>query len=376
MGRKRRGHGEGGVYQRASDRRWVGGVTVGRTAKGRQKRRVVYGGTKAEVLAKLRELQSRADVGTLTEPSSLTVAGFLQRWSDTVGKTKRGTTQDRRRVYIDKHINPYLGQVRLAKLGLVHLEGWLAELERDQRSVWTRHQAATVLGTALKRAVRMKLIPFNPAADLVKPRPQDKEVDIFTEEHVKTLLKTAAAHRLHALYVLAVTSGMREGELLALNWTALDFDKGTVSVLRTLKAQKGGGFTLEEPKSKRSRRTLDIPRVALDALHEHRKRMLAEGHNVKDGPVFVTRTGNYITKTNLVRQVHRPLLERAGLPVRKFHALRHTHASTLLARGRNIKEISERLGHSNPELTLRVYSHLMPGAGKETAQVLDLMFGS
>jgi integrase len=102
--------------------------------------------------------------------------------------------------------------------------------------------------------------------------------------------------------------------------------------------------------------------------------MGGEGHDVKEGPVFVTRTGNFLSKSNLVKQVHRPLLRRAGLRECKFHALRHTHASTLLARGRSIRAVSERLGHSSPELTLRVYAHLMPGDGKETARVLDAMF--
>jgi integrase len=188
------------------------------------------------------------------------------------------------------------------------------------------------------------------------------------------LLASSVDHRLHALYVLALTSGMREGEALALHWTEIDFEHEAVSVVRTLKAKPGGGFTLEPPKSKRSRRTIDLPRFTLEALHEHRKKMLAEGHDVKTGPVFVTRTGNFIGKSNLIRQVHRPLLKRAGLPIHKFHALRHTHASNLLARGRNLRELSERLGHSSPELTLRVYAHLMPGAGKETAKILDQMF--
>jgi integrase len=373
MKRKRRGHGEGGVYQRESDGRWVGSVTVGRTPEGKQKRRVVYGATKQEVLAKLREVQSLHAAGTLADPSALTVEGWLRHWSETVGKTKRGATQERRQVYIDKHIVPYVGGIRLARLQLVHLESWLAELERDGRSDWTRHQAATVLGTALRRAVKTKLIPFSPAADLVKPRPKEREVEIYTEEEANRLLDSSRPHRLHALYVLALTAGMREGELLALHWPEVDFEGGAVKVVRTLRAAKGG-FSLEPPKSKRSRRTIDLPRVALDALHEHRKRMLAEGRDVKAGPVFVTRTGNFMSRSNLVRQVHRPMLHRAGLAERKFHALRHTHASTLLARGRSIRAVSERLGHGSPELTLRVYAHLMPGDGRETARVLDQVF--
>jgi integrase len=164
-----------------------------------------------EALAKLREAQKQADAGTLPDPSALTVEGFLRRWAATVGRAKRGTTQDRRSIYIEKHIIPFLGNVRLNRLGLVHLEAWLADLERAGRSRWTRHQAATMLGTALRRAVAMKLIPFNPAADLAKPRPEEREVEVLTEEQSRRLLQASAGHRLHALYVLALTSGMREG---------------------------------------------------------------------------------------------------------------------------------------------------------------------
>lgn len=378
MGKSRRGHGEGGVFQRDSDGRWVGSITVGRTPDGRQKRRVVYGRTKAEVLAKLRKLQPQFDAGTLTDPSALTVSGWLDHWVKTVGSTKRASTQDRRRVYIDQHVKPFLGGFRLNKLTLVMLESWLAQLEKDGRSAWTRHQAATVLGTALRRAVRMQLIPFNPAADLVKPQPQHgvKEVPIITEQEGNHLLASSRSLRLHALYVLALTSGMRQGELLALHWPEVDFERCTVKVIQTLKSKKGGGFTLEPPKSNKSRRTIDLPRIALEALNEHRQKMLKEGRDVKAGPVFPTKTGNFITKSNLIRQIHKPLLVRANLVVSKFHALRHTHASTLLARGRSIKAVSERLGHSSPELTLRVYSHLLPGDGKETARILDQMYGS
>ncbi|MEO6808141.1 MAG: tyrosine-type recombinase/integrase [Isosphaeraceae bacterium] len=349
--------------------------TTGRTSEGRQKRRVVYGATKAEALGKLRAIQKQYDAGTLADPSALTVAGFPGRWMDTVGKTKRDTARERRRIYVDKHINPFLGNIRLNKLGLIHLESWLAEMETGGRSDWTRHQAATTLATALKRAVRMRLIPFNPAADLVKPQPKGREVSVYSEEQAKQLLATSTAHRLHAIYALALTSGMREGEILALHWPEVGFEDATVSVVRTLKAKKGGGFTLEPPKSKQSRRTIVLPGYTIDALQDHRKAMLAEGRDVNAGPLFVAGTGNFIGKSNLIRQVHRPLLTRAGLPVYRFHALWRTHASTLLARGRNLREVAERLGHSSPELTLRVYAQLMPGAGEETARMLDRMFG-
>jgi integrase len=189
------------------------------------------------------------------------------------------------------------------------------------------------------------------------------------------LLAAANGHRLAALYVVAITSGMREGEILALHWPEVNFANATVAVVQTLRAVKGGGFVLEPPKSRKSRRSIDLPAYAMASLNRHRAAMLAEGRDVKGGPVFVTRTGNFYGKSNLIRQVHRPLHVAAEVPVRKFHALRHTHASMLLAGGRNIIEVSERLGHADPAMTLRVYAHLMPGAGKQSAELLDRVFG-
>src|SRR4051794_10930967 len=115
MARKRRAHGEGGVYQRQSDGKWVASVTTGRTPSGRQRRRVVYGATKVEVLAKLHDLQKQFDAGTLPDPTSLTVAGFLERWMGNAGGGNRGTTRDRRHIYIEQHINPFIGGLRLTE---------------------------------------------------------------------------------------------------------------------------------------------------------------------------------------------------------------------------------------------------------------------
>jgi integrase len=181
---------------------------------------------------------------------------------------------------------------------------------------------------------------------------------------------SAEGRRLHALFALALGSGMRQGELLGLQWPDIDFDKGTVTVRRSL-AQVISEFILKEPKSRSSKRMIRLPPFALDALLNHRRAMLAEGQDVRAGTVFVTKTGQYVGKSNLIRQVFKPILEKAGVPVVRFHDLRHTHASVLLARGKSIKAVSRRLGHSNVAMTLRVYAHLLPdadGALADTAQ--------
>jgi integrase len=248
--------------------------------------------------------------------------------------------------------------------------------------------AGVLLTGALRHAVQLKLIPFNPAADVVKARPEEKEMPFLSESQAKLFLDTAQGRRLYALFALAVGSGMRQGELLGLQWADIDFDKGTVSVQRSL-AQIKGKFVVKEPKSKRGRRTIKLPKFALDALTGHRQAMLNEGNIA--APVFCTRTGQYIGKSNLIRQVFKPILKRANeraakeakergaepalLPAIRFHDLRHTHATSLLAQGHSIKAVSQRLGHASIELTLRVYAHVLPTDDGVLADGLDRMFG-
>jgi integrase len=181
---------------------------------------------------------------------------------------------------------------------------------------------------------------------------------------------------------------MRQGQLLGLQWSDLDLDKGTVTVSRSL-AQIKGQCILKEPKSKRSRRTIAPPRIVVSALRDHRQAVLKEGNFA--APVFCTRTGNFIAKSNLIRQVHKPIVHRANeraveavknegrqpdlLPGIRFHDPRHTHATNLLAQGHSVKAVSQRLGHGSIEITLRVYSHVLPEDDAALAEGLDRMFG-
>jgi integrase len=189
----------------------------------------------------------------------------------------------------------------------------------------------------------------------------------------KQFLNAAAGHRLYALFGLAVGSGMRQGELLGLHWPDIDLDKGLVTVHRSL-SQVKGRFILKEPKSMRSRRSIKPPQFVLSALQQRRLAMLKEANIT--APVFCMRTGQFVGKSNLIRQVFKPIIKRANdkaidaakkaeaepalLPDIRFHDLRHTHATSLLAQGHSIKAVSQRLGDASIELTLRVYAHVLP----------------
>ncbi len=142
---------------------------------------------------------------------------------------------------------------------------------------------------------------------------------------------------------------------------------------RSLDQRQDGGFLLKEPKSRHGRRVVTLPSFCVVALHEHRKRMLAEGQDVHAGTIFVTKTGNHIGKSNFVRTVHQPLLEQAKIPYRRFHTFRHTHASQLLASGVNPVDMARRLG-DKVETIMRAYAHWIPTGGDNLADKVENLY--
>ncbi|HXT59732.1 MAG TPA: site-specific integrase, partial [Pirellulales bacterium] len=161
------------------------------------------------------------------------------------------------------------------------------------------------------------------------------------------------------------------GELAALQWSDVDLDNGVIGVNKTL-TEVNAKLEVAEPKTAKGRRRIDLPAVAVDSLHDHRKRMLAEGN--LGGHVFCNRQGGPLRRSDFRAQRFKPLLVKAGLPSVRFHDLRHSHASLLLAQGVHPKIVQERLGHSQISMTLDVYSHLMPGMQRAAADGLDAMF--
>jgi integrase len=244
------------------------------------------------------------------------------------------------------------------------------------RSVLHIHRT---LSKALKQATDDGLIPRN-AASLVKPpRSGTEEIRPLDSEQVRTLFEDASASgdRLEALYVVAVTTGMRRGELQGLKWEDLDLEARTLQVRRTLSEPKGG-WIFEAPKSGKGR-SIRLTRKAISALREHRKRQLEErmqkaGLWSDYGLVFPSTIGTPISGGNLNRSF-KALLKCAGLPAVRFHDLRHTCATLLLRQGVNPKYVQELLGHADISLTLNVYSHILPDMGDAAAGAMDAALG-
>lgn len=368
--RSRRGRGEGSIYQRG-DGKWTASITVGINANGRRVRKVVYGATKKEVQDKLTSLQGQKLDGMLIDSSKQTLAEFLTRWLEDVARLKlRASTFENYRAIVENHVSPKIGGLRLERVSAEHIQGLYSAMERGGASAYVRRLAHAVLRKALSQALRWRKIGQNPCLAVDPPSIPDTEINPLNGEQVAKLLSAAEGDRLEALYIVAVTAGLRLGEIFGLQWGDIDLETGSLSVRRTLSEVKGN-LTLTEPKTSKSRRRVDLPAIAVDALTAHRKKMMREGFI--GSHVFCNQSGGLLRRSHFHAQHYKPLLTKAGLPSIRFHDLRHTSATLLLLGGAHPKVVQERLGHSQISVTMDIYSHVLPGMQREAASALDSM---
>lgn len=360
----RRTPGSGTISKRA-DGRWEGRITVGYTERGNPRRRAVYAKTKREVEAKLTELRAMYGSGRLPPPDKLTIAQLFARWLEAKSRQVRPKTMESYRYTWERHIEPSLGSRRLSRLTGLHIETMLQDLLAAGVSVRSVRYARTVLGMACKQAVRWGLLLRSPVEGVDAPRREPRELEVWTGDQVMAFLAAAHGERLLALFYLALTTGLRMGELLGLEWRDLDGDMLTVR--RSLGVIKGKGLVVTEPKTRRGTRSLRLPDDTLAVLEAHRElqeheRKLAEklGRWQPCGAIFASVRGGRLHPRNVRRALER-VIARAGVPRITFHDLRHTHATLLLESGVvSLTELSARLGHHDPAFTLSVYTHAKP----------------
>jgi integrase len=376
---RKRGNGEGSVY-RTSSGLWRGSY-VAYTAAG-AKRRYVSGKTRAEASKKLTKAMADRDGGFVYDDEGFTVADYLGRWlRDSARGTVRESTFERYGHAVDLHIGPALGRLKLKALTPAHVRGFYRDRLDSGLSPATVHKLHVVLHKALDQAVADGLIPRN-ATDAVKvPRVDREEINPLTADEAGRLIEAANGDRLEALYVLAIHTGLRQGELLALKWEDVDIGEGVpggaLRVRRTLSRRKGT-YTFAEPKTKKSRRVVRLTSQATSALRGHLARQIAEmealGSLYKPGGlVFAGETGGTINPSNLRNRSFARVLERARLAGRgvRFHDLRHTCATLLLSKNVNPKVVSEMLGHASIAITLDTYSHVLPDMQEKAALALE-----
>lgn len=376
MARKRRGRAEGSIFQREEDGLWVGTVSLGYNGAGKRIRKTAYGTTKSEVQEKLDRLRTTARVGTRPEAATMTVGQLLDSWLSAAKPKIAVRTHEEWERLVKNHVRPRLGGVKLQKLDALHVEGFYGEMHRDKVGPFAARGAADVLSIALNHAVRLKLIGTNPAAAIDKPKLPKREMLCLTDAQARAVRTAGLAVPVGPLLTVALATGCRQGELLALTWDDVDLRKGTLTVRRSL-SQTKAGFVLKDPKTKASRRTVALPAFAVETLTALKAAAMTKG--LLSAPVFCTRTGGYLDKKNVLR-AFRAVVRRANkviaaqdgppadqgrgpelIPAKvRFHDLRHTVASLLLSKGHSLRAVSQRLGHSKPEMTLRVYAHCLP----------------
>jgi integrase len=367
-----------GITKR-NDGRYMGRCVV-HTPEG-PKRKTLYGAKYRDVEKKLTELRSNADQGIVYDDENLTVGTYLLRWlSDSVKDTVRQRTYEGYEHVAERHIIPTLGRLKLKNLTPAHVRGLYRERLDSGLSPRTVQYIHTTINKALKQAVADGLIPRNAAASVKAPRLRPTEIMPLDREQVRALFDASSDHRLEALYIVAVTAGLRKGELLALRWEDVDLEAATptLHVRRTLSEARSGRI-FEAPKSGKGRQ-IRLTRKAAEALKSHRirqneERLVAGAHWQDQGLVFPSSVGTPMGARNLTRHF-KGLLQRAGLPLSfRFHDLRHTCATLLLRQGVHVKYVQELLGHADISLTLNVYSHVLPDMGDAAAGAMDAAIG-
>jgi integrase len=352
---KRNANGEGSISQR-KDGRWMASVSLG---DGTRKHFLGHSWADAHALMVAFQKSQQDGVPVITERQ--TVRQYLLAWQESTASSRKPRTNVRYEELVRVHVLPAIGQTQLTKLTTQQLQSIYAGLGKKLAPSTVR-QVHAILHKALRQAAQWGSIVRDPAAYLEAPRVPRVETQVLSSVQVRAFLDAAAGSRFEALFVLAVTSGMREGELLGLRWCDVNLDEGVLQVRHQMqRLNSKWGFV--EPKSAKSRRTIVLNSMAVEALHRHRAKQAAE--RLRNGPywedwdlVFANELGKPMEVSNLTHRYFRPLLKRAGLPQIRVHDLRHSAATLMLGANVNVKIVSEMLGHSQTAFTMDRYQHV------------------
>jgi len=377
-----RSKGAGSIRQRA-DGSWELKYDLPRSPEGKRRQKTeTVRGTKRQAQEALTRLMHAVNTGTHVEPARMTVGDLLLKWlADCVAGNVSGKTYERYEGAIRVHLIPALGHILLKDLRPLHIQSHYTKMRQSGRryddaglspaSIAYQHN---ILSAAMKQAVRWQLMPRNLAEAVGPPREKHEEMTALTEAETARLLEAAEGTRLYTPMLLAVFTGLRRGELLALRWSDVDLEASRLAVRQSLEQTKAAGLRLKEPKSSASRRVVALPSIAVEALVRHRgeqaqeKLLLGPGYTDR-GLVFAQPDGEFV-KPDTFSQAYKTLIARLDVPRVRLHDLRHTAATLLMKEGVNLRMVGDRLGHSDLATTMR-YVHAMPGMDEEAARRVD-----
>lgn len=376
---RRRANGEGSIYPFRGG--WRGAVTW-TDHDGTRHRRVVSAKGKDEVRRRITAIQGDLDRG-LTPPTKTTVGTFLTAWLETIRQRVRPSTWRGYETNVRVYLVPAVGRVELGRLSPSDVERMTAELIGSGRAPRTAAMARTILRRALADAQRDSQVHRNAAA-LARPphvatRSLEAGRDYLDGDQLRRLMSACRVHPIGPLVIVAASTGLRLGEILGLAWSDVDLESGTLAVRRSL-ARTHDGWALSEPKTKRSRRTIDLPRATRTALERQSELQAIAQDDAgaawqdRDGLVFTDAIGRPRSGSEVNHAFHR-ILTAADLPSIPFHGLRHSAATAMLAAGVPLKTVSDHLGHSTIVVTADRYAGGSAPGRREAANAIDQALG-
>lgn len=361
---------------------WRGLASYQDPQTGKQRRKSVTRKTRGAAVTALKDLVATLPKATLVSRRRLEITAlppatddvgvlaFLHRWLAFKAREVRPTTL-RSYTHTLCHIAPHLGHVPLADLTALHVEDVVDTLLTGGRSLKTAASSLHTLRMALRQGVRWGVLERNVAEQVRRLRTPVKELKVWMPQQARDFLTVAENHRLHPLFALALSTGMRKGELPGARWEDLSLERSELAVRVGLIRGSTGEWVLGEPKTRASRRILMLAPDLLKILGRHEREQCAwHGRLNTDVPIFTRASGANLDPSNVSR-VFRMLTRQAGVPRLRFHDLRHTAASLMVRRGVSAKLVSDRLGHADVAFTLRVYTHLYDDQRREAALPLD-----
>ena len=373
---KRRPSGDGMVRKRA-DGRWEGRIVVGHKRNGEPIFRYVLAKTQKELLDKLhRDIETYQDM-ELTEDSRMTLGEWLDHWLDEyAADTLRPSTLRSYRQYIRCYIKPYLGNKVVSRVTRMDIQKLYTKLKKEGRihdhpeyghelSDTMVLRIHAMLHRCLKDAVTAHVIPRNPTDGATVPKAGYKPKQILTREQMETFLAAVEQNEIwRDFFYTELTTGLRRGEICGLMWQDFDEAHGTLTIRRTIHAERGGRLTAGETKTGAGKRIITLPPSTAQLLSERRKRSYTEW--IFPDPLRPERP----TRPNAAYVRMKELLKKAGLPSIRFHDLRHTFATHALASGVDAKTLSGILGHTQASFTLDTYTHVTGDMQKRASEIV------
>jgi integrase len=350
----------GQIIRRGSST-WLVRIYVGRDPETRRRKYIgkfIHSGLRS-AQAHLNRMLAERDLGRNIRSSRQTVGQYLDHWLDICARPRlRAKSLRDYSTLLARYVRPRLGARPLGELSPAEIQTLYSELLNRKLSARTIRYTHAVLSSALRQGVRWKLLLTNPAEDVHLPRQSRRRFTVFDVEQAKHFIAAISGHEYEVLFALAITTGMRPSEYLALTWSDFNLEGGTVSVSKTLEWQERE-WRFEDTKRERSRRMVKLQNWVMALLRRLEEKARAAGAKPGD-LVFTSYLGGPIREAKFVGRHFKPLLESAGLPNIRLYDLRHTAATVALVAGVSPKVVSEQLGHASAAFTLEVYSHVLP----------------